>query len=474
MFTSFLGFFQSGVTVSVEMPEMIDAGNEITVNVTIRKGKLTGSARFQQELPYGFTAVAINSANANFSFEDQKVRLNWVPSIPEGDEIVFSYKIIANERLTGQIDLKGRFSYIDNNELKSTDQQPKMLAIVPSLRVSPTMQVDVHEYAKIASIESITTMGGQAVALRQQPVWMNDEQVFLVTLLINKDEAQKFAKIEETVPAGYTAISVDSKEGIFSYSNQTAQYIWKDLPVDKYFTVSYKLIPEEGVSPNPVSMRIAGVFSYTINGGTFAIEIIERPEALASLNSMQVNNILRNVTVKTVEQQQQSTLIAQTNPSQSSSSSTTSSSTSSTTSSSSSSSSSSSTSSTSTTSSSTSSTTSSSTPSTSVAVNNNASDMLMPETGVYYRVQIAAGHQPINTQRYFRSYRLEYLVAKEMHEGWYKYSVGSFSEYKDARDYRVHLSNTTKINDAFVAAYNNGKRITVQDPLMALNQNWIR
>ena len=479
-FSSFLKFFRNDVTISVDMPDVIEAGTEITVTVTINKGKLSYFARYQQELPYGFTAMAVNSANANFSFQDQKVQLVWL-RVPDEDEIVFSYKIISNERLTGKIDLGGRFTYIDNNERKSVDQQPRLLAIKPSPNMNPAMQIDVLEYAKVSSIEAVATRGGQTAALRQRPVWMAEDKVFLVTLLINKDAVQKFAKIEETVPQGYTAASIDSKGGIFSYANQVAKFIWMDLPVEPYFTVSYKLIPNDGVTPNPASIGLSGVFSYMINERTFSSDIIERQETLASLSNAQVNDLLRGITVKTIEQQP--LLVAETSTPKSSSTpqTQTSSQTPSTPSQSTPQTSStpqvSSTSNpvpTTTTTTSTPSSVATTPPARVVTTTNDASDLLKPESGVYYRVQIAAGHKPVNTQRYFRSYRLEYSVAKETHEGWFKYTVGSFGEYKDARDYRVHLSNTTKLNDAFIAAYNNGKRITVQDALMALNQKWIR
>jgi hypothetical protein len=96
------------------------------------------------------------------------------------------------------------------------------------------------------------------------------------------------------------------------------------------------------------------------------------------------------------------------------------------------------------------------------------------ETGIRFRVQIAAGRRTVNIPQVFRKYQLEYNVVREQHEGWYKYSVGSFSEYKAARDYRVYLRTETPLDGAFVTAYNDGRRITVQEALLSLNQKWIK
>lgn len=449
MFASF--FLQNNVTIKVDMPDVIEAGEEITVNVTINKGKLTGFAQFRQDIPYGFTATAANSANANFSFQDQQLRLTWW-SVPDDEQIVFSYKIVANERLSGKVNLNGRFSYIDNNERKSIDQLPVLLAVNPSPNIDPARVVDVRDYAKTASIEAASIKAGQTIVLRQKPLWMVDDKIFLVTLFVNRDVVQKFAKIEETIPAGYTAASIDSKGGIFTFKDQVANFIWMDLPSDPYFTVTYKLIPEDGVVTNTTSIQLAGVFSYLINNRTFYSVIVERNETLTGLTKEQVNVLMRNTNVKATEQRP---VLVAGNTSQSGSQTSVGSSKTS-----------------SAGSSKTSSGSSSASAGKAVATVSNTGDMLAPESGIYYRVQIAAGHKPINTQRYFRRYRLEYSVMRESHEGWWKYSVGSFAEYKDARDYRIHLSNTTKLNDVFVAAYNNGKRITVQDALMALNQKW--
>ncbi len=433
LFIAFSSFLSNDVTVKMDIPDVIEAGTEITVNVTINKGKMAGFARFQQELPYGFTAMPVNSANADFSFQDQKVRLIWL-RLPDDDEINVSYKIIANERLTGNIDLNGRFSYIENNERKYTDLQSRMLAINPSPNVDPALIVNVKDYAKMATMEAYASKATRVACLRQEPVWMQEDNVFLVTLLVNKDVISKFAKIEEKIPVGYTAVNVDSKGGIFTYKDQLAKFIWMDLPAELYFTVTYKLIPDEGFVVDQSNMQIDGMFSYMLGDKTMTANVVERNERLAGLSQAEVNRILGGV-VPVIEEQP--VLVASVDEA----------------------------------------VRQGTAPEPTLrkpSATNNTGDMLTPEAGIYYRVQIAAGHKPINAQRFFRRYKLEYSVLKETHDGWFKYSIGSFPTYKDARDYRIHLSNTTRLNDSFVAAYNNGKRITVQEALMALNQKWYK
>jgi len=60
-----------------------------------------------------------------------------------------------------------------------------------------------------------------------------------------------------------------------------------------------------------------------------------------------------------------------------------------------------------------------------------------------------------------------------MAEGFSKFMVGNFDEYKQARNHRENIKQKG-CNSAFVVAYNGTKRITVQEALMITSQKWFK
>ncbi len=106
--------------------------------------------------------------------------------------------------------------------------------------------------------------------------------------------------------------------------------------------------------------------------------------------------------------------------------------------------------------------------------NNQTENNTNNQTSVTYSVQICALMQKYRSPKFFnnRYYKVKDKVHLEEDKGWKKYIVGKFPVYKEARNYRVKIWNSTPIKDAFVSAYNSGQRITVQEALMIANQQW--
>jgi len=58
--------------------------------------------------------------------------------------------------------------------------------------------------------------------------------------------------------------------------------------------------------------------------------------------------------------------------------------------------------------------------------------------------------------------------------GYTKFMVGSHGEYKSAKEHKNNVVEKNGVKSAFVVAYNNAKRITVQEALMISNQKWFK
>jgi len=430
------------VKVDMNAPDQVEAGQEMTVRITLDKSDLRSFARFQQQLPGGLEAEVVEDGHAEFKFEDQSVKFIWLRLPPE-KEITISYKVHFNERLKGAFELGGAFSYIEDNERQSVDLPAQSVTINPSSSLDPERLVDVGEFKPMAQPLTQRESIQQVQCIRQNPEPLEEGPGYRVNLLVHKGDKEKFAKIQEQIPQGYEAVQEEGQGAIFTFKDQTAKFLWMNLPSEPFFVISYRLIPTNGEQ----TPQINGQFSFIENDNTRNIDIVQRDVNLDKTSREHLLSIVRSMEGPKITN---GGIDARDNEIQDQAS------------------------------------TKQPRKSGKVRIeiaqearrileeNARLTNKLEPQTGVYYRVQIAAGHRPINVKRYFNQYDIEKEVRTELHEGWRKYSVGSFPIYKEARDYRVHIWSTTTIDDAFVAAYNDGTRITVQEALMITNHKWYK
>ena len=110
----FTGSLMAQVSVNTTLPATVAPGGSFTMELDVAKGDVAGFAKLQQILPPGFSAEQGESANATFSFKDQKVKFLWM-ALPNGDFKV-SYTVNVDASLNGNQIIEGTFAYIQDNE----------------------------------------------------------------------------------------------------------------------------------------------------------------------------------------------------------------------------------------------------------------------------------------------------------------------------------------------------------------------
>lgn len=435
--------------VHMDVDSEVQAGMEFEVRVSIDKGDIPSFTRFQAKLPYGLTAVSGVAENANFTFDGQEAKFIWL-RLPSSPQLQVSYRVRVDERLKGQFNLGGTFSYIEDNSRRDVELPEARISIRGSSSVPVDRQLDVEAYQESIPAQrnlDLRTMRVRCVRAPLAPIPGSADTE--VKLFVRRGEAEKFAKISERLPSGFTAEPIESKDAIFASENGEVRFLWMNLPPEPQFQVAYRLIPLTADAQVP---SLQGEFSFLHDNVTRTFRITQSAVNPEGLDSEMLSALFHEAGVSHSGSKGQSGDIILDGPSaggvdlpvsyrevQPIR------------------------------------------PSVDPSVSSMRKRkammeryMLTPEEGIYYRVQVAAGHKPIDINRYFKRLLLRADVRTERHDGWYKYSVGSFTSYRDARDYRMKVWETTPISDAFVAAYNNGHRITVQEALMITSQRWYK
>jgi hypothetical protein len=447
------------IKITTKIPEKSSFVRDSTyiIEVSIEKGSIFGFAKFQQNIPKGFTAHPVQTADASFTFDDDKIKFIWM-AIPELNIVKVSYALTATQDAPEEGFIAGKFSYIEDNERKSYD--------IPGISINIVTDVPVIE--KIPAFASATRRVQQ----------LSDDE-YEVTVTVNKSGIQGFAKLEEYLPEGSQASVKTNNKAVFSQIDEKAKYIWMSIPDMETLEVSYTVKNSEDILSTLSSMQ--GNFSFLDETETKTVAVIgseSLPAAIASSETIEpveattpeisqesatlanetkepevmANNdsklapAIEDETVVVVAPEKTESKTTNIEP--------------------------------------TAEPVIASAPS--VALSNGTDNQMAsnstkpsaipsPENGVAYKVQVVAGHKMV-TEAYLRKeYKFHDPFAIENHEGWIKYTTGQFDEYKGARDKREQIAQAGhNFPGPFVTAYNSGERITVQEALMISNQNWFK
>jgi cell division septation protein DedD len=444
-------FFTEGITVTQNIPASAKPETEFTVEITINKGTTSGFAKLQQDLPEGFTAVQDDNNGASFTFSAQSVKFIWM-SLPNDKEFKVKYKVKVAAGISGDKVIGGKFSYVTDNVKQSVDIAPSTIKIegaavaatnttTPDNTTTTTTTDNSASTTNTASTTTSTPEPSSLSCVRILPE--NTTGDFTVELNINKGNISGFAKLLETLPAGFTATAGELQGASFSFTDGKAKFVWVSMPTSPEFKISYKVAVASGTSGN---QAIEGVFSYIENDETKKFVIPASTVAVGSSSQPVATN-----TVTPTEPQTTANTTETKTPD---------------------------------TSNTTQETAKAATNTANTASNTNkeadnaskslsATTIPSPQGSVNYKVQIAALHNAVDADKLGSRFNINQKVETEMAGGFTKYLVGSHAEYKSARDARETVKGKG-VNDAFVTAYNTGKRITVQEALMITAQKWYR
>lgn len=491
--------FGGEVSVVQSGPKFIQAGQTFMIEISINKSDREGFAKWQQKLPPGFVASPIETEGATFSFKNQDVKLIWM-ALPEKETLNIFYEVTADPDLSQDLILDGKFSFIEENERKDVDanqltihfgtdsieeeevslaaifEEPSGDTTSEDLVEQKKQQEDAEEEKSI-SPETKSIADNSKVSTPIENLVTDEEgikiqrlvnhlgnAVYRVDLKVIKGENTSFAKVEEYLPEDFTATEIESNDAIFSFKDGVVKFLWMTMPSQNEINLSYQI---ESHADLLDQVQVHGMYSYLNDGKSTQLEmsassftnhyvgdeaeladnateenestetIEESNDVAAEITEERVEDVTEQSSSETIENTDTKAELVepiaeiQEEPVQ-----------------------------------------------TEVEEEKitaeSIADVPAPETSISYKVQIAAGKNEVKQDYFEKKYALQQKVNIEQHEGWFKYTLGKYSTYKQARDERNELWAKDKgLSGAFVTAYNSGQRITVQEALMISQQKWV-
>jgi len=421
----------NGITVSHTLPSKLVAGQEVPFELKVNKGGMNGFGKLQLELPEGIIVKESEEKGANYSYASGMAKWVWA-ALPMESEIVVKVTLYVEETTIGPKTISARYSFVVNNEKQVVEMTPAEVEVL-----APGSTVEMPAIAaKTATNSDSLALANSSVAPPTNTAAEPQKELkitrfisagsnaneFLITLKIQKDGTKGFARFSDDVTEDVTVKAVKTDGGSFSVADGKLKFVWVNVPEKDELEISYT------ISGNTSSaVMLGGEYSYLEDNQSkkckAALETI-------SFQSAQLSNETKEQTVKPADPE----LVV---------------------------------------------------PATAESVEASIANKL-GETNLSnfsekntiklnYQVQVGAfTNAKVTSQKLKKKFKITQKINSEMQSGFSKFMIGSHPEYKNARDQRETMQKVNGVKSAFVVAYNEGKRITVQEALMITNQKWFK
>ncbi|MFN5182904.1 MAG: hypothetical protein ACK5D5_07745 [Bacteroidota bacterium] len=475
-------FFADTLNVSHNLPATLKPGEEVTVEFKIKKDVSIQFAKFQLDIPDGLTVSESESKSGQFSSTSSQVKIIWM-QFPNENEVAIKIKLKAKEDASGIKNITGKFQYVTGNEKMAAEIGPHELKIS-----SDNISADNKEKKENPSQnnnfgDNKNDENSNAVKVSRTLSKDSEKGTFKVEIKISKENIKGFAKYTDVIPEGLNAYSGAGSNGAtFKFVDGKVSFIWATLPKEEQITASYFLKTNKEFTENPL---LTGSFSYLENEQAMKMKsedvevavvekIVQNNETSnekkeeinnninpVSSNSTVTNQNTEDTTAKSVkiekeniskkeeekivsnnessDKENQKKLIEENKENKNEVT-----------------------------------INETKTPEKETTTNNNVTKK--PDdaiAGLNFHIQIGAFNNAPGIDYFTRAFGITDKIFTDMNDGLTKYMTGKFSDYKASRDHRENIKSKG-VNGAFVTAYNSGKRITVQEALMLLNQKWYK
>ena len=465
-------------------------GTEVPIEITVTKGSMNGFAKLQLDIPAEFQIKEVDEKGATYTYNEGIAKWVWA-ALPTESEIVIKLIVIPASDNLGPKTISAKYSYVENNVKQVVEMTPAEINVVsqsdaqevaavtePTTSAEPTTAVVAEPTETPAAVASepvstpAVTTPASGNAEPPSPITIKrtvnriSQTEYEVGIRISKGATKGFARYSDALPPDVEVRKSGTDGSSFSVADGKIKFVWANVPEKDTLNISYVISStriqvvelkgeysylEDNQSKNHTALAMSIAFETPIKQDARPIEepvtsvpdssqepiakAVETPTqtrpAVAVQESTQVvKTPAPEKKVKTAKTAKPKT----TKPAGNSGSTTASAST--------------------------------SAPSPEAVASSN---------GMIYHVQIGAfTKKTVTASKLEKKFKVTERINSEMAEGYTKFMVGNHIEYRDARDHRETMISTHNIKSSFVVAYNNGKRITVQEALSITNQKWYK